>query len=175
MRDLPTSRPFTASSKTVIEQPLCLAGSWYHGGCTIKRTFKENEKVVGRFCTVPGRSRAVPYSSRVLLYSSQPLLCGSLWFPVAVVQFPRRGCAVPGAAKVQIQSASQSATLSLLRAHGDIEKCMTILKERRSHTGGGALFLPWRVNREERAGLPHRRVRRLAMTGQAGTFLRFTR
>ena len=43
MRDLPTSRPFTASSKTVIEQPLCFAGSWYHGGCTIKRTFKENE------------------------------------------------------------------------------------------------------------------------------------
>ena len=92
------SRPFTASSKTVIEQFLCFAGSWYHVGCTIKRTFKEKGKVVGRFCAVPGRCRAVLYSSRLRLCSSTALLCGSLWFPVAVVQFPRRECAVPGAA-----------------------------------------------------------------------------
>ena len=56
--------------------------------------------VPGCVCTVPGRSRAVLYSSRLRLYSSPALLCGSLWFPVAVLRFPVRECAAPGAAKV---------------------------------------------------------------------------
>ena len=63
-----------------------------------REQYNSFRQIVQRFFAVPGRCRAVLYSSRLRLCSSTALLCGSLWFPVAVVQFPRRECAVPGAA-----------------------------------------------------------------------------
>ena len=63
-----------------------------------REQYNSFRQIVQRFFAVPGRCRAVLYSSRLRLYSSPALLCGSLWFPVVVVQFPRRRCAVPGGA-----------------------------------------------------------------------------
>lgn len=62
-----------------------------------REQYNSFRQIVQRFFAVLGCFCVVPCRSRVVLYSSPPLLCGSLWFPVVVVQFPRRRCAVPGA------------------------------------------------------------------------------
>lgn len=90
-----------------------------------------------QFPTVPGRFSVVPRRCCVVPCGSPWAFCSSRR---VFVQFPRRGCAVPGGAKVTAKVQIQSATLSLWTAHDQIEKRMTKLKERRSRNGA-ALFL----------------------------------
>lgn len=71
--------------------------------------------VVVWFSTVPRRFSVVPRRCRAVPCGSPWRFCGSRR---VIVWFPRRRFAVPGAAKVQIQSA----TLSLWEANDDIEK-----------------------------------------------------
>lgn len=68
-------------------------------------------------------------------------------FPGEDVQFPWRECAVPGAAKVPAKvpvkgaEIAQSAKIAPLTTRmTKLKRRMTKLNERRSQTGGGALF-----------------------------------
>ena len=103
-----------------------------------REQYSSFRQIVQRFFAVPGCFCVVPCRSRVVLCGSPWRLCSS---PGAGVQFPRRGCAVPGGDGTRKTPSVSGGRYTPLTAPSAREP---IWKERRSRNGA-ALFLRLRA------------------------------